>query len=929
MSGELQANVGLAVTLGSEAEFGALAHARTRIGRYRVLRVLGEGGMGIVYAAYDDELARAVAIKLLRGAGSHPSSRDRMRREAQAMAQVSHPNVVQIHDVGEHDGELFLTMELIRGQTLDAWLVELGPVRVRAQRWREIVEVFVAAGRGLAAAHAAGLVHRDFKPSNVLIGEGVVKVGDFGLARGEADFTLESLDESDPELTQSSRKLAERMTETGALVGTPAYLSPEQLTGRESSAASDQFAFCVALYEALVGQRPFAGDDLATLVANLLAGRRQSVPAGTNVPGWLLAVIDRGLARAPSERWPSMDALLAALLDDPAKRRRRRLAVGFSVLGLAAILGVFAVDEAQHRNQCEALGSVLDERWNVQSKQQLADAFAHTDAPDAQETWRRVEPQLDEWTQAWRAARMAACDEGRDDPERAQQRAACLEHERWELEALLDVFAQADRATVIEAVVAVADLPEVARCDDLSWLASDVSLRSGSEATEQDAALRRDLARVLALERAGRYQDSLALAQTLVESARSLGDPVVEAEALAKLGGIRWRMSDFAGAERDLLAGHFLAGRVEDDHTAYATARDLAWVVGVRLARPSEGRVWLEHARMNLARSGGDPESDPDIFVMLGEIEVSEGHLAEALAAHERALALRLELLGEAHPEIADSLVNLGWIYASLGQLDQALATLERGRGIFEAALGPSHPMVSWADNEIARVLLELGRADEGIAAYRRSIATRERALGPNDPGLATTLSNLAAALSQRGELLESLLLLERAVTILEHTLGLSHPDTLSATINFADAKAEVGELEDALELLERTLERAEQSLGRNNEMARMAAKNLAYWLEQRGDDAQAIARYRQVLAIDEATYGPDHPQLADDLDAIAKMCMGLGEYEQALASYQRAADIRARALPPEHSAHAKSLENIDKAMQALGRDRDDEPPAR
>ncbi|MCA9696536.1 MAG: serine/threonine protein kinase, partial [Myxococcales bacterium] len=333
--------------------------------------MLGEGGMGIVYAAFDDELARPVAIKLVRSAALGDRARARMRREAQAMAQISHANVVQIYDVGEHSGELFLAMELVHGEDLDSWLAELGPARVRGARRREIIDVFVAAGMGLAAAHAAGLVHRDFKPGNVLVGAGVVKVGDFGLARGEGI----GLEPEEHAANSMVPELASRMTETGAVVGTPAYLAPEQILGQPASAASDQFAFCVALYEALVGERPFAGETMRELAANLLASRRRALPEGISLPPWLLAVLDRGLAREPGKRWPGMEDLLTALLDDPARRRRRRLAVGACAFALAACAGGLGLDALMQRRACQAQGQVLAAVWDEDAKARLGESF--------------------------------------------------------------------------------------------------------------------------------------------------------------------------------------------------------------------------------------------------------------------------------------------------------------------------------------------------------------------------------------------------------------------------------------------------------------------------------------------------------------------------------------------------------------------------
>jgi tetratricopeptide (TPR) repeat protein/predicted Ser/Thr protein kinase len=907
----------LSDTLASGEDDSTFEDGPARVGRYRVLRELGRGGMGVVYAGFDDELSRPVAIKLVLGSGKLGSpARARMSREAQAMAQLSHPNVVQIYDAGEHEGELYLAMELVHGRTLDEWVAELGPAAVRSKRWREIVEVFVAAGRGLAAAHAAGLVHRDFKPGNVLVGEGVVKVGDFGLARG--DDELPGATAAVDEQAIAAVRLSERLTETGALVGTPAYLAPEQLASRASSVASDQFSFAVALYEALFDERPFAGDDFASLAANLLAGRRRSVPAGTAVPTWVIVVIERALAREPEQRWPSMDALLAALLDDPARRKRRRLSLGISALVLTLGAGAIGAREVQHRNECEAAGAVIDARWNVESKQQLAEVFAGTDAADAAQTWGRVEPEIDAWTQAWRDARMAACNEARDDPEHARQKAACLEHERWELEALLDVFAEADRTIVIEAVAAVGELPAVERCDDLSWLASDASLRVGD--SDEGVGVRRDLARVFALERASRYDDAVTLAQQSVEAARTIGDPVLEAEALAKLGGIRWRMSDFARAEQDLLAGHFLASRVEHDRIAYATARDLSWVVGVRLGRPNEGRVWLEHARAYLVRSGGDPETEPDMFERLGELEDFEGHYAEALAAHERALALREEQLGGEHPVVAESKFAIGRIQAALHD-SRALATLERARQRAAATLGSGHPTVAVVDTEIGLLLFNSGRLDESVTSLRRAVEIRERALGPDEPGLATILMNLAAILWEQDNLLESLLLMERAVGILERAFGPEHSDTLSAKNNLAVLMEATGQRDNAIDLLKDVVSIGKRVLTAGDPQLASSVFNLARFQTLRGDHAEALPSWRYLVALNEGRLGLDDLELATNLHDLVQSELAAGETEVALASAQRALAIGRAKLDTDDPRLVDALDDVAIALLALERE--------
>jgi Tol biopolymer transport system component len=286
----------------------------TVIGRYVVEHILGSGGMGVVYAAYDPELDRKVALKLIRATsptGPGETSRERLLREAQAMAKVSHPNVVHVYDVGVWNEGVFVAMELVDGQTVRQWMERDGG------DWQKALALFVAAGRGLAAAHAAGLVHRDFKPDNVLVGhDGRVRVTDFGLARPAGGILP-----SEP-LTQSPSRLERRITHTGALMGTPAYMAPEQMSGGPSDARSDIFSFCVALFEALYGQRPFDATSLQALLAQIATGQLVSPPSSSRVPLGLRATLLRGLRAAPEERFATMEALLAELTSDPPQRRR-------------------------------------------------------------------------------------------------------------------------------------------------------------------------------------------------------------------------------------------------------------------------------------------------------------------------------------------------------------------------------------------------------------------------------------------------------------------------------------------------------------------------------------------------------------------------------------------------------------------------------
>ena len=370
------------------------------IGRYVVLDQLGTGGMGVVYKAYDPELDRPVALKLLHAGGPDASFfRDRLLREAQGLARLSHPNVVAVHDVGQLDSQVFLAMEYIEGETLRLW-------GSREQRThRQILDAYLAAGEGLAAAHRAGLVHRDFKPDNVIIGsDGRARVLDFGLVcapgvdLGDHARIAGSTSEERPSLLERSQfravktkaapsaveqpsvyesqhtldrspsltnRLSVQLTQAGAVMGTPRYMAPEQHTGSHVDERADPFAFCVSLYAALYGAPPFAGDTPGELREAVLHGRISDAPAGSKVPSRLRAILIRGLATDPANRWPSMEELLAQLRKDPAAAWRRAAAICAVVVAVvvAAVAAGYAVHSrrvaAQEARLAQELGRTV------------------------------------------------------------------------------------------------------------------------------------------------------------------------------------------------------------------------------------------------------------------------------------------------------------------------------------------------------------------------------------------------------------------------------------------------------------------------------------------------------------------------------------------------------------------------------------------
>jgi serine/threonine-protein kinase len=313
------------------------------LGRYVVRERLGTGGMGVVYGAQDTELNRKIAIKLMRpGASGNISAsegRARLMREAQAMAQLAHPNVIAVHDVGTFGDQVFIAMEYVEGSTLTHWLAE------QDRPWREIVNMFVQTGRGLAAAHAGGILHRDFKPDNVLVGkEGRPRVLDFGLARalfGEPEKRAPDDEPAGADATSPNlAPLGAALTQPGRLMGTPAYMAPEQLMGQGADHRTDQYSFCVALYQGLYGELPFKGQSIETLVREVSQGKAPEAPS-SQVPSRLRRAVLRGLRPKPAERYPSMEALLDELVL-LATRTRRRLMVVVPVVLLLVGIGALA-----------------------------------------------------------------------------------------------------------------------------------------------------------------------------------------------------------------------------------------------------------------------------------------------------------------------------------------------------------------------------------------------------------------------------------------------------------------------------------------------------------------------------------------------------------------------------------------------------------
>jgi tetratricopeptide (TPR) repeat protein len=827
------------------------------VDRYVLLRAIGSGGMGTVYAAYDPVLDRKIAIKLLRTGAGDPERRARLIREAQAMAKVSSRNVVAVYDAGAAGEQVYVAMELVGGGTLRSWL------RERPRSWREIVRVFEGAGRGLAAAHDTGVVHRDFKPDNVLVDGDRVCVADFGLAAPIA---------SPGELANATTALDHSLTITGAVVGTPAYMSPEQLAGKPIDGKGDQFSFCVALYEALYGGRPFAGDTLAELTAELEAGRVRA--PGKSGPSWLASTVMRGLAPDPAARHASMSALLGKL---SRHRSRRALWITAGVVALAGIAIVWKL-AAGGETTCR-FGDRFDGIWDAPRRHALETAFAATKTRTAAAAAAETAGALDAYTTGWIAMRTEACEataRGEQSDQLLDLRMQCLDRRRGELAALVDDLAAADAGVVAKAVTAVHALAPVADCADLAAVMARV--RPPATFPERTAVdqLRNELAAAKALRLTGRYRDALARATPLVPAARAIGYEPLVAETLLERAESEVKMERIAASVATFEEAARTAYAANDDDTAARAWISLVYAAGSTKIDARTAEQALAMGRAALQRMPGHDAWRVELLTYEGSFRYAEGNYDLARDRHTEALGLGEKVLPRDDDRIATIRNNL-------------------------------------AVDEVAR-----GNLDTAEKLYREVIAQRERKLGADDPHIAETRSNLANVLSQRKRYAEALAELDRAAASVERTLGADHPDVAIFLINSCDALQNLGRLDEAISRARRALAIFEK-VGADDPRTTASLTLVAKLVAAKGDPDAAIPMFERALALQEKRLGRDHPAIASTLNNLAEVQAARKNYPAAIAAYERALAIVESKLGPKHRRVTYSLVGLGAAYAATG----------
>ncbi|MFT3713514.1 MAG: serine/threonine-protein kinase [Archangium sp.] len=705
------------------------------IGRYVVLELVGSGAMGSVYAAYDPQLDRRVALKLVTNASGGPEATERLLREARALARLSHPSVVQVFDAGEVTGQVFLAMEFIEGESLADFARVDRPLSER-------LAVLAAAGRGLAAAHAAGIVHRDFKPANVMAGrDGRIRVVDFGLARPTAVVSRAGVGSGElPAAATQNTSPGAAVTQHGGIIGTPRYMAPEQFRGETADARSDQFAFCVTAWELVFGTFPFVGRDFESLRTEVLAGRRASSPGGV-LPGEAVAALERGLSLDPAQRFPSMDALLAAFLPRTERRRVPWVLVGALVIALSGgiRLGTRSLDCRQEAVAARA-------RFTTADGATLTTAFETTKLAYAREAAERTVASLERWVGDLASASASTCSAEPLLGARTQldlERRACVDASAQQLEVLLDAFRSADARIVENAARAVGNLPDVSRC------ATDrQALEHPADPGQQKAAseVRSQLARSAALSDLGQIEPATKAADAALVQARTLSFPPLLAAATLQSAKVRFDSGRFAEADALSIESVGIALAARADELALEGAVATARTAAKRDAR-ADMMTWLSLAKALDARMGHVPALSARVLEAEGLVWRSQNRFDDARSAYERARALSREAKLTAVE--ASAAVGEASALQRLGRCPEAEAVFRVGIAMLEQLAGPSHVRLASPLNNLA-LCVSMRDPDEARTLYERALRIAS-AVGDSSPVLSAPLLNMAEFELRRG----------------------------------------------------------------------------------------------------------------------------------------------------------------------------------
>ncbi|MEL7370190.1 MAG: serine/threonine-protein kinase [Myxococcota bacterium] len=772
----------------------ALPATGDRMASYAILEEIGSGGMGVVYKAYDLELDRRFALKVVRRGGSEAAKR--IRREAQAMARLSHPNVITVYGVHTlADDEVVIAMEYFAGVSLRKWLAARPDLD-----WGTIQRVFIQAGAGLAAAHEAGLIHRDFKPDNLLVtDDGRVKVIDFGLvsAVGESGVRpeTESGDAFDPSLTR-----------TGAYIGTPAYMAPEHYDSGVVDSRTDQFAFCVTLFESVYGKHPFSVQSPQALKEKVLSGDIEFPERRRGVPRLVEILLRRGLSTNPDERFVSMRDLIAALeraTEAPPWYRKRAAWAAVAVAALTTVLLV------PHEPPCPTPTEAFTDFWSPQVKAGIRRAFRATGLRYADDAWAKAMPRLDAFATSWRAMHVESCQATRVRHEQTAHvrslRQVCLQEQKEMFRSVIDLLSAATLKTVDRSAELSARL-SVERCGDVAALlavAPPENVAVAASATN----IRNALMLAQAQYEIGAYEEGLAASEAAVRDAEAAGYPVVVGEAQYWRGRFLSRTGDYAGSAAALERAYRVALEANHLNLAADASRELTWVVGYYLAKPEQGFQWSISARGLARLRDARGLREARSLARLGKLEAFMGRSRDAQTHLQQSEALFRRHLDDAHPDLSTVVMDLGTSFFGEGRYREALVHYRRGLALRRSAYGARHVRVGDAHQNVGIALLNLESLTEAERSLElaRDIYARSGKGPTYEEGM--LFHNLAQIARRRGQIPLAIERYSRSLQILQDKLGVDHPRTSTPLRGLGDAKLAAGDVSAAVQHLERAVQ--------------------------------------------------------------------------------------------------------------------------
>ncbi len=854
-----------------QKQFSSRLHPGQPVGRFEVAHPLGRGGMGSVYAAYDPKLERMVALKILHA--SRPSEQPRLVSEARALAQVNHPHVITVHDVGRWEERVFVAMELIEGQTLRQWR------RGAKRTWRDVVRVYGDAAKGLAAAHTAGIVHRDVKPSNVMItDEGRVVVVDFGLA----------IDAEPAAATVAGGISAGARTPGTSRAGTPAYMAPEQRRGERATPASDQFALSVALYEALSGVLPEASAEPL---------REGGFEACRRLPRRVSKVAARGFEVRPSVRYPSMDAFAEAL----RKASNTPLwPVGAGTLGALSAFLLWPAGADEQR--CSGALDELEKVWTTQRRATLEAALRSPGGTWSDRVADTVLPTLDGYAQQWLVEHARACNAEQEDDARLGARMLCLDRRLRNLDAVLTVLERADASVVSTATEAVDALPGLEQCSAVQTLAE-----IGDNPDPEVEALRDRIAYAEALRESASLQEASDEARDVLAAVVPRQDKWLETEARLVVGWVEHDLGHHEASEEQLRIALALGTISRNDVAVSIALHRLAWVVGYKLGRHQEGRDLADRAEAWAARLDGPDKQASSRAISRGWIEHDAGNpggaleffaVAEALARKDSPSNL------EATYDLGLALNGTGAAQLGLGDLDAAAGAFDQAASLLSARLGSSHPRVGQVLNNRAAILRALGRPEDALAVFERTYAVFVGVYGVEHMTVGQTAANLAIVLEDLARYDESVARADEAVRVLSKVAGEAHPLVAQCYALRGNAQIGLENYEEGTRDLLRALSLETELLGSDHPSLGVSLSNLSVAYEKMGRLEDAVQRQEQALEILLRAHGETH-------DLVATARMNLAYLERARQNYPRSLALYRQAL--EH------IGDVSRGLALLG----------